>query len=172
MPQKGSEYWSAKQTMESEPFIFVIRYQSGIKENMRVLFHTDGGSFNIKSVVNRGYRNTELLLVCERNELTEFTYSASSMSAAGSVIWTTTAYADTQTRYKKTAGSTWTTQTAEDTSGVLSHNQTIDPDRIDESEQYEYQIRSTGQDDYTPGWSDSTNFYKDNSDIMHEGNVP
>jgi len=165
LPQKGSEYWAAKQTMEKEPVIFVIRYQSGIEPDMRILFKTAQASYNILSVTNVEYRNKELMLVCETNEQTEFSYSSISVGADGTYAWTTDAYGDSRVRYRKQGDSLWNTLTTEDSSGVMSHTVETLVSRYIDYQTYEYQIKSVGYDNYTPGWS-ATNTFSRSGDIL------
>ena len=61
MPDRGGEYWAAKQVQEKEPIIFIIRYCSGITRKMRVLYNDK--YYDIQDIMNIGRRNREIHLI-------------------------------------------------------------------------------------------------------------
>lgn len=66
MPQKGGEYWSAKQIVDEEPKLFRIRYLTGVTAKMRVYFKDV--AYDIKHVQNVNRRNREMILVTVKIE--------------------------------------------------------------------------------------------------------
>lgn len=165
LPQRGSEYWAARSNMEGEPVIFKTHYFADITPNMRVMW--DKEAYDIKSVTNVEGMNRELLIATEKIQgAIRFTYSNISIGVSGTITWNTGAYSSTQYRHKVVGGS-WSTHDESDTTGVLSHSDSLDPSRLSVGN-YELQVSGTGVDGYAPGWSDSISFSVSGGEIEEQ----
>jgi len=61
-PLKGTELFTAQATEAAHEVVFNIRYLAGVTVEHRISW--DSRTFDIKSVVNVGNRNRELILYC------------------------------------------------------------------------------------------------------------
>lgn len=61
-PLKGTELFTAQATEAAHEVVWDIRYLAGVTVKQRILW--DSRTFDIKSVVNVGERNKQLLLYC------------------------------------------------------------------------------------------------------------
>lgn len=166
MPQRGSEYWAAKQVQEKEPKIFIIRYRSGITSKMRVLFSEK--AYDIQSVVNVEERNREMHIITTAYDIEypEFIYSNLSAADDGTgtgkavITWDTDFYSDSQAFYKKDGDENFTATplSAIDTDPrVLSHS--ITTPSLDYDSTYTVKVRGYNEGGYTPGYSDTITVY-------------
>ena len=165
LPQQGSEYWAAKQTMEKEPVLFKTRYQSGITQKMRLLH--DYIAYDIHAVPNVKGLSKELLIVTSiaPKEYPNFGYFGSNVADGDAayyfvITWTTDFYASSKAAYRIQGAPSWTTTSHTDADPrVLSHSKTIGP--LEASKTYEYRVYGVNEDLWTPGWSSSGTFETD-----------
>lgn len=61
-PLRGREYWAAAQVQSEVTTRIRIRYRSGIRPDMRVLY--GGRVFNVTAVIDPEERHVELQLMC------------------------------------------------------------------------------------------------------------
>lgn len=62
-PLRGREYWAAAQVQSEVTTRIRIRYRSGVRPDMRVLY--DGRLYNINAVIDPEERHMELQLMCK-----------------------------------------------------------------------------------------------------------
>lgn len=172
MPQRGSEYWSAKQIVDEEPVMFRIRYLADVTAKMRVLF--DDKQHDIHHIENVEDANRELILTTtvRIDKYPQFAYFDKAVTEGTTPLtadftWKTTAQASTKARYRE-VGQGWTASSETDTDPrVLEHAYTTPVLGIGNN----YEIQPYGENEigWTPGYGTSTTFYWDCDGTFHTG---
>lgn len=63
-PLSGREYFTAKQSLSEIDKRVTVRYSTGIKPSMRLIYNNE--NYNIKSVININEANRELEIYCSK----------------------------------------------------------------------------------------------------------